>query len=612
MLNSTERQRKYRRNQYADNRQAELYKKFPATSFLGSERAVDHTIQWITFFRRNFHRCAKDYLQIKLHLYQSLMLYLMGISTFFVVIASRASAKSFIIALYACIKCILYPHSQVVLASATKGQSKLLVSEKIEKELMSMSPVLKREVKKIVDNQNSVIVRFWNESTITVVPASDNARGYRSTDLVREEFRQIKKSVDDSVLSPFQIVRQAAYMNDDYYANIPELREESTNIYISSSWIDNGHWMWNIVDQAFKDMLNDEPSYLLAFDESIALKHRIKTQKQYQIEKKKQDPMTWKIEFLNARLKENEDSFFSYELIEKNQVSKAPFYPRKALDVKTGKKNLFDIPKQKNEVRIISCDMAFIQNKKNDNSVYSCMRGLPECTTYSKGQASEIIIDNGYRRIVPYMESAQGGDISYQAMRIRQLYEDFNADYIVLDIRNAGIAIYDLLAKVMYDEERGIEYSPLKCMNDDGIADRIKIEGAKPCIYAISASQKLNSDIAIDFRRVLDNRRIDLLIPFEKASEEILPNIKEYTNALDAGTQIFYERPFLETQTLIYETTALVYEKKAQTGAIVISEQGDNRKDRYTSVSYGSWFFTQLERDLGTSNDDYAFDVFIN
>ena len=40
--------------------------------------------------------------------------------------------------------------------------------------------------------------------------------------------------------------------------------------------------------------------------------------------------------------------------------------------------------------------------------------------------------------MIPYMESVQGGDTTRQALRIRQLYEDFDADYIVLDLRNAG------------------------------------------------------------------------------------------------------------------------------------------------------------------------------
>lgn len=597
---------------YADEKQKELHKHFPSTAFLSSEQNVDHFLQWMTFFKRNVHRFAMDYLGIKLHLYQIITLYLMGINHFIVIIASRASAKSWVIALYACCRSILYPNSMIVLASSTKGQSKLLVSEKIQKELMRDSPMLRKEILKIKDNQNEVIVYFKNHSTITVVPASENGRGYRSTAIVREEFRQIKKNVDDSILSPFQIIRQTPYMKDSYYVNIKDLEEENIDIYISSSWLDNGHWMWDIVDQTCDSMLKGEPSCLLAFDESIALKHKIKTLRYFQTEKKKQDPITWQLEFLNCRVKENQAAFFTYSLLQQNQRVIHPFYPRTLLEYKMGKKNPYDIPKLKNEIRVISCDMAFVQNKKNDNSVFTCLRLLPECTTLKREESNDIIIDNGYRRVVSFMDTVQGGDTTKQALRIRQLFEDFDADYIVLDTRNGGVTVYDLLANIMYDEQRGKEYTPLSCMNDDDYKNRIRIEGAIPCIFVVNATRKLNSNIAMDFRRVLEAKKIDLPVTFERAKEEILPNIKEYLNAPDGETQVFYESPFLETQSLISETTSLIYEREEQTGAIVIKEQGNNRKDRYTSVSYGSYFATQLEKDLISNNEEYEYSVFIN
>lgn len=604
--------KKYYKNRNADERQAELYKKFPSDSFLGNEINMDHFIQWVTFFRKNLHRFAMDYLGIKLHLYQIIMLYMMGINNFIVVIASRASAKSFIIALYACCRCILYPNSMIVLSSATKGQSKLLVSEKIQKELMTISPILRKEILRVKDNQNEVIVYFRNHSTITVVPASENGRGYRSNVIVREEFRQIKKSVDDSILSPFQIIRQTPYMKDEFYVNIKELEEETIDIYISSSWFDNGHWMWEIVDQAYDEMLKGKSSCLLAFDESIAIKHKIKTMRYFQTEKRKQDPLTWRMEFFNERVKENEFAFFTYTMLQQNQRLRKPFYPRTTIDFKMNKKNPYDIQRQKGEVRIVSCDMAFVENRKNDNSIFSCMRLLPDSITYNRDSSENVKVENGYKRIISYIESVQGGDVVRQACRIRQLFSDFDADYIVLDMRNAGVAIFDLMARVMYDEERDVEYPPLTCMNDESVANRIKIEGANPCIFVINATQKLNSDIATDFRRILDNKQIDLLISFDKASEEVLPDIKEYINSPFVDTQFFYEAPFLETQELISETTSLVYERKAQTGAIVISEQGNNRKDRYTSCSYGSYFASLLERDLLSQNDEYEYSVFIN
>lgn len=320
----------------------------------------------------------------------------------------------------------------------TKGQSKLIISEKIRNELMNMSPILQKEISNIKDNQNEIIVFFRNSSTITVVVAGENGRGHRSNCVIREEFRQIEKQVDDSILSPFQTIRQPPYIIDPYYAQISDLQEEPVDIYISSSWIDNGHWMWEIVDNASSSMLKGESAHLFAFDESITLKHNIRTMRQMKKEKRKQDPLTWRIEFLNERVKEDEYAFFSYSLLHQNQKVKMPFYPRSTFDIGSNKKNPYDIPKQLGEIRIVSCDMAFIENKQNDNSIFSCIRLLPESTTYTRDEESDIHINNGYRRIVPYLESIQGGDTLKQAVRIRQLYNDFGADYIVLDVRNAG------------------------------------------------------------------------------------------------------------------------------------------------------------------------------
>jgi len=598
-------------NNLADEKQRNLYKKFPSTHFLSNPKNVHHVFLWSTFFRRNLHRLAIDYLGIKLHLYQQLILYLMGISQFIVIVACRAAAKSFIIALYACCKAIIKPNSKIVLGSATRGQSKLIISEKIKNELMNMSPMLRKEIKEIKDSANESMVIFRNGSTIRVFTANQNARGLRSTDAVREEFRQIEKNIDDSVISPFQTIRQTPYMVDPYYASIKELQEDPIDIYISSSWFDNGHWMWDISDQAFKSMMNGENSVMLAFDESITLKHNIRTMKQMIQEKKKQDPITWAIEFLNLRIKDSASAFFTYSMFSNNQKLRQVFYPRRHQDVRLGKKNKYFIPKQDGEIRVISCDISFVEGKQNDNSVYTCIRGIPEITTYETNE-SDIQVKQGYRREYSYIESNQIGDTTKQAIRIRQLYEDFEADYIVIDARNGGVQIIYTLGKVLYDEERGLEYAPLKCMNNDDYANVVKNPNAKEVIYAINATQQLNSDVAYSFRRSLIENKIDLLINYNIAKEEILSENKDYINEIDLDEQMLYELPFLETQLMISECAELLYEKAPQTGVIKIYEQGSNRKDRYTACSYGNYFIDQLELDLLSDNSDYEFQTFIN
>lgn len=598
-----------------DENQLSLYKNFPSTHYLSNQNNVLHTIAWCSFWRRNLHLFVRDYLKLSLYPYQQIAIYKMGISNFICMIASRNDAKSFIIALYACCRCILYPGTLFVIGSATKGQSKLMVSAKIQDELMQWSKPLSAEIEKVSTSMNDTYVKFRNTSKIIVYTANDNARGNRSHASCREEFRQIDKKIEDSVISPFQTVRNRPYMRKNIgnklYGDISILQENPVDIYISSSWIDDGNWMWGIVDQAFNGMLKNDGSVLLTFDESITLKHHLKTMKQMKREKKKQDPVTWKTEFLNLKVKDSLSSYFTYKMLMDRQVSKHVFYPKNILDFKSSRRNKYAIPKQDNEVRVISNDIAFVAGQKNDNSVYSCIRAIPENITYETNNGS-VEIKQGYRRQYPYIESNQLGDTTKQAIRIRQLYEDFESDFIVIDTRNGGLQVLYTLEKVLYDEERGIEYSPLCCMNNEDYAKVCIDPGAKKCIYAINATQTLNSDIAISFRKNLVENKIDFLVNFNIAKEEILQNNKEYIEEVDVEKQVEFERPFLETQAMISECAELQYEKMPQTGVIKIQEKGKNRKDRYTSCSYGSYFIDQLELDMLGSSSDYDYSVLIN
>lgn len=599
----------------ADENQLSLYKNFPSTHYLSNQNNVLHVMAWCSFWRRNLHLFVRDYLKLSLYPYQQIAIYKMGISNFICMIASRNDAKSFIIALYACCRCILYPGTLLVIGSATKGQSKLMVSTKIQDELMQWSKPLAAEIEKVSTSVNDTYVKFRNTSKIIVYTANDNARGNRSHASCREEFRQIDKKIEDSVISPFQTVRNRPYMRinigNKLYGDIPILQENPVDIYISSSWIDDGNWMWGIVDQAFTGMLKNDGSVLLTFDESITLKHHLKTMKQMKREKKKQDPVTWKTEFLNLKVKDSLSSYFTYKMLMNRQISKHVFYPRNILDFKNNRKNKYAIPKQDNEIRVISNDIAFVAGEKNDNSVYSCIRAIPENITYETNNGS-IEIRQGYRRQYPYIESNQIGDTTKQAIRIRQLYEDFESDFIVIDTRNGGLQVLYALEKVLYDEERGVEYSPLCCMNNEDYAKVCIDPGAKKCIYAINATQILNSDIAIAFRKNLVENKIDFLVNFNTAKEEILQNNKEYIEEIDVEKQVEFERPFLETQAMISECAELQYEKMPQTGIIKIQEKGKNRKDRYTSCSYGSHFIDQLELDMLASSSDYEYSVLIN
>jgi len=604
-----------------DNYQKNVFKNFPPHSWLSSKTNYERIIDWITFYRRNIPVFVEHYLGIPLHWYQIIWLYLLNIYISVVIIAGRASAKSFVIAIFSCAKAILYPNTKVVVASGSKKQASLIVKEKIQKELMPKSENLRREIKKITTNANDIEVTFHNGSSIVVVVAGEGALGYRSTVLIFEEFKRIDKYIVDKVLKPFQMARPAQFRTNEKceqygvkYRENDEFLEEAVNIYISSA-APTSHWMGKLLKDTISSKYKDNTSCMLATDYSIALKHAIKTRAQLIEAKRTTDPITWREEYENEMLREGANAYFTYGLLTKNQTNKKAFYPRRYEDVRSKKKNPYSIPKQNGEIRIVACDMAFIErSNKNDNSCFTCIRALPESITYESSNidGKTIEIKSGYRRIPSYIEANPGSDVDKQAIRIKQLYYDFEADYVVLDTRNGGILTYDRLAKVLYDEDRDCEYPAWRCMNDDDIAKRVNVSGAVENVFAINASQKLNNDIAISLRNILDSQMIDLLVNFDEAKDILESNVPEYLVSPDSDVMSFYERPYLETQALVNEMMSLEYTRNEQTGVITLYETGSNTKDRYVSLAYGNYFISLLEQDLISDNSDYDFEPLIN
>ena len=64
-----------------DNYQKNVYKKFPTHSWLSNKANYERIVDWITFYRRNIPVFVEHYLNIPLHWYQIIWLYLLNIYT---------------------------------------------------------------------------------------------------------------------------------------------------------------------------------------------------------------------------------------------------------------------------------------------------------------------------------------------------------------------------------------------------------------------------------------------------------------------------------------------------------------------------------------------------
>src|SRR5699024_5876157 len=69
---------------------------------------------WVSYYRANPHRFAKEFLGLNLHLFQAILLWGMMHHNIFMFIASRGIGKSFLSAIYLVTRCILYPESKKI------------------------------------------------------------------------------------------------------------------------------------------------------------------------------------------------------------------------------------------------------------------------------------------------------------------------------------------------------------------------------------------------------------------------------------------------------------------------------------------------------------------
>lgn len=226
------------------------------------------------YYRENPDEFVEDYLHVRLHLFQRIVLIMMFMSTTFVFVACRGIGKTFLSAIYCCIRCILFPGSQVCIASGTRGQA-VLVLDKIMLELKKMSPELAAEIddKNTQINGTNARICFKNTSVIKVVTASDNARGNRCNVLLLDEFRMIDKDTIDTVLRKFLIWRRTPAFADltEEERKREYSKEKPLTIYSSSAYYTT-HWSYRKVMDTFDAMLDDtQKQFACGFPYELAI-----------------------------------------------------------------------------------------------------------------------------------------------------------------------------------------------------------------------------------------------------------------------------------------------------------------------------------------------------
>ncbi len=544
---------------------------------------------WTSFYRANPHRFAIDYLGMTwLTPIQQVILNIILKFTYAMIIASRGFGKTMLVAAAICIRSILYPHTEIVIAAGNRGQS-LNVLTKITEKFLPASPNLQSEIANYKTTPADAFIQFKNGSVVKVVTARDSARSARANWVICDEFVQIKKAVIDSVLRKFKAgQRRPGFYDLPEYKNYP--KEPNMETYISSAFY-KYHYSWAKFKSFFKSMIKGENYTCMGFPYQMAIEEGYYPIEQVREEMQEDDfdSIKFSMEMLSLFFGEASNAFYSYTDMEINRTLDTPVYPPRFYQI-LGDPKLKYRPKENGEIRLVSMDVATQGGSKNDNSCFSVL-------SLKQNESLQ------YERSLIYIDVLNGGHTQDQALKLRQLYTDFEADFIVIDCLGVGISVFDNLVREQVDEERNCVYPAWTCVNDPKMAERCTTPNAPAVIYSIKANAQMNSDMAVGMRDCLKRGKLKLLVS-EIDGQEILMKNKHY-NKLSEEDKAMFQLPYYNTTMLINETINLSYE--LVNGKIRVSEPAGMRKDRYSSVSYGNYIATELERELlrPTENLDF-------
>lgn len=541
-----------------------------------TDRMMETVIKRASYYRANPHRFVGDLLNIHLKVFQKILIYAMMKYDYFFFIAARGIGKTYLVSLFACIRCILYPGTKIVAFSATFKQGKEIVL-KITDDFMLHSAFLCNEIKKTSTGLNDCGVWFKNGSWIQVRVAGETSRGARANIIIADESRMISRKVYDTIMRPMNSSpRQPGYLNNPKYAHLKEMNKE---FMMSSAWYKQSEmyetvkaYTANFLDEKRKYFICDLP-YQLSIAEGLLMRESIENE----MSEETFSDITFMMEREGKFYGSSSDALFNFNILNDRRVLQESLHP-----LEFYKDNMIQIPKKlANEKRILSLDIALLASRKHDNDA-SCFC-FNQCIMGSNGNPVSNIT------LIDTKEGLLTDELSLLTMRY---FYQYNMDYLAIDSNGVGQAVLDGIMSDRYDPVYGVTYKAMNVINNDDLAIRCKAKDANKCVYAIKANAKQNNDMCLALRAAISNGYINLLINESDVEDKWSKLIKGYSKLTD-NQKAQLRLPYYQTSFLIGELINLDHE--IVNGLVKVKEKSGMRKDRYSSLMYNYYVVDQLK-----------------
>jgi hypothetical protein len=395
--------------------------------------------------------------------------------------------------------------------------------------------------------------------------------------------------------------RQAVFLTNSKYAGDPRWVEECQSVYITSART-KSEWYYNTFKTIVGETYNNHkiPYNFFAGDIFLSIMFGLKTKADYFKAKKTSNELDFAMEDLNIALSESENAFFKREQFKKNQIIQTAFRKPNYEDVISHKQ--INRPKRDNEYRLLFVDFAFANTtskSENDHTVIGGMYGL-----YDN-------VENVIQRGVDFLTTYDAGDSFGTIQFIREMFWQYQADYVVIDGRAGGETLYNALTQPFEHPQLGKHWNPhgFTIVTDeslnvvpkgkiDDLVSRTVDPQAIPCIIPIIGTADLNSNMWLELQKRLINNEISFLI--DDMDYETQLNDREDYFELTTEEKVELKYPYAQTMLLINEAVNL--ESEWKDGRVRLHEKRSATKDMIVALSYGNYIMTLLENKLNIKN----------
>lgn len=544
------------------------------------QQKIMETVAWRAgYYRNNPHRYVIDVLGLSLKWFQQILLWCMMHYNFVMYLAARGQGKTYLTALFCCVRCILFPGTKIVVSSGTLKQANEVLL-KIQDDFMKQSSILRSEIEKCNISQNDASIYFKNGSWIKTRTSSENSRSARANCIVVDEFRMVDETVINTVLRKFLTSpRQPKYLQKPEYAHMQERNKE---IYMSSAYFKSS-WAYKKAQSYTLNFFDDTKKYFICgLPYQVSVREGLLSRSQLEDEMSEADynELVQQMEMECLWFGDTDGSLFKFdELTARRRLRKA-FPPLSFCNDKIAIPKLTTTGK-----RILSIDVALMKSTKK-----------------KKNDASAIYIndliqvnDTAYQSNFVYGETFEGLKTDELGMIVMKYFYEYQCTDLVLDTNGIGLGVYDFITKDQICQENGKRYKAMTCINDKDMAERCKVRDANKVVWSVKANANFNNEICVLLRNGIQNGKINFLIPEQDADSSLKETYKGYFK-MSPTEQAKLKMSYIQTTFAVYELIKLDHEVK--NGNIKVKEVEGMRKDRYSSIAYSYWCACQLELKL--------------